>query len=118
MNVYNDGRNFSLRSTRVVSVKGNGKRSAAHRKLHPSRWFAFVGCLVAGWVIADIREAVAQTSPALGADERAKRVGEDGPSRELAIEAMHRAVSFFREYASAGGGYVYQLSDDLKRRER
>ena len=30
---------------------------------------------------------------------------------------MHRAVSFFRKHASAGGGYVYQLSADLAKRE-
>jgi hypothetical protein len=30
---------------------------------------------------------------------------------------MHRAVTFFREHAAAGGGYVYQLSADLQRRE-
>jgi hypothetical protein len=30
---------------------------------------------------------------------------------------MHRAVKFFRTQASASGGYVYQLSADLSRRE-
>jgi PelA/Pel-15E family pectate lyase len=30
---------------------------------------------------------------------------------------MHRAVRFFREHASAGGGYIYQLSSDLVFRE-
>jgi len=34
-----------------------------------------------------------------------------------AVEALHRAVDFFRMHASAGGGYVYRLSDDLQRRE-
>ena len=34
-----------------------------------------------------------------------------------AQEAMHRAVRFFREHASAGGGYIYQLSSDLVYRE-
>ena len=31
--------------------------------------------------------------------------------------AMQRAVTFFREHAAAGGGYVYQLSEDLSKRE-
>lgn len=32
-------------------------------------------------------------------------------------DAMHRAVHFFRAEASAGGGYVFQLSADLSKRE-
>jgi len=39
------------------------------------------------------------------------------PTREEVSTAMHRAVSFFREHASAGGGYIYQLSADLAKRE-
>ncbi len=39
------------------------------------------------------------------------------PTREQVQTAMHRAVTFFRQHASAGGGYVYQLSGDLQRRE-
>jgi len=30
---------------------------------------------------------------------------------------MHRSVGFFRKHASAGGGYIYQLSADLSKRE-
>ncbi|MBD54982.1 MAG: hypothetical protein CMM05_07870 [Rhodopirellula sp.] len=37
---------------------------------------------------------------------------------EAAItEALHRAVSFFRNHASAHGGYVFQISADLTKRE-
>ena len=39
------------------------------------------------------------------------------PPVEDATEAMHRAVSFFRGSVSAGGGYIYQLSEDLSKRE-
>ena len=37
--------------------------------------------------------------------------------RHQVTREMHRAVSFFRKHASAGGGYVYQLSADLAKRE-
>lgn len=37
--------------------------------------------------------------------------------RDAVTDALHRAVSFFREHASAGGGYVFQLSADLQKRE-
>lgn len=36
---------------------------------------------------------------------------------QKASDALHRAVHFFRTHGSAGGGYVYQLSADLQRRE-
>ncbi len=39
------------------------------------------------------------------------------PSQQQARVAMHKAVQFFRQQASAGGGYVYQLSADLSKRE-
>ena len=39
------------------------------------------------------------------------------PTREEAIAAMHRAVRFFRTHCSAGGGYIFRLSADLKKRE-
>jgi hypothetical protein len=39
------------------------------------------------------------------------------PTHDDAVTAMHRAVKFFRANASASGGYVYQLSADLSRRE-
>ncbi len=39
------------------------------------------------------------------------------PSQQQAREAMKQAVRFFRQYASASGGYVYQLSADLAKRE-
>lgn len=42
---------------------------------------------------------------------------DDALTREEAVSALHRAVAFFREHASAGGGYVYALSADLTRRE-
>ncbi len=39
------------------------------------------------------------------------------PTRQDAVSTMHRAVSFFRQHASASGGYVYQWSADLSKRE-
>ena len=39
------------------------------------------------------------------------------PTRDQVQTALHRAVTFFRQHAAAGGGYVYQLSADLARRE-
>lgn len=44
-------------------------------------------------------------------------VAHSQPPVEDAVAAMHRAVSFFRDHASAGGGYIFQLSDDLAKRE-
>ncbi|MGI9474517.1 MAG: pectate lyase [Rubripirellula sp.] len=41
----------------------------------------------------------------------------DELTREQVVGAMHRAVNFFRDSASADGGYVYQLSADLSKRE-
>ena len=41
----------------------------------------------------------------------------DGPDGQQARTAMHKAVKFFRQRASAEGGYVYQLSADLSKRE-
>jgi PelA/Pel-15E family pectate lyase len=49
------------------------------------------------WTVAD-RPASAQT-------------------RQEVQAAIHRSVSFFRQHASAGGGYVFQLSADLSKRE-
>ena len=39
------------------------------------------------------------------------------PSRPVITKALHRAVSFFRNNASAHGGYVFQISSDLSKRE-
>lgn len=39
------------------------------------------------------------------------------PTRDEAIDAMHRAVTFFREEVSAEGGYVYCVSADLAKFE-
>lgn len=39
------------------------------------------------------------------------------PTREEAVEAMHRAVMFFREDVSTEGGYVYRVSSDLAKFE-
>ena len=39
------------------------------------------------------------------------------PAEEDVRDGLHRSVSFFRSAASAGGGYVYQLSADLSKRE-
>ena len=39
------------------------------------------------------------------------------PTQDEVVSAMHRAVTFFREHASAGGGYIFQLSEDLSKRE-
>ena len=41
----------------------------------------------------------------------------DDPSVEQTTAALHTAVDFFRTRASAGGGYVYQITADLARRE-
>lgn len=38
-------------------------------------------------------------------------------TKEQARDALHRAVRFFREKASASGSYVYRLSADLQKRE-
>jgi hypothetical protein len=38
-------------------------------------------------------------------------------SPEQVHRALHRSVHFFREQASSHGGYVYQCSDDLSKRE-
>ena len=38
-------------------------------------------------------------------------------TRDQVRREMHRSVGFFRKHASAGGGYVYQLSADLAKRE-
>ncbi|MCA9111721.1 MAG: hypothetical protein KDA52_17340, partial [Planctomycetaceae bacterium] len=42
--------------------------------------------------------------------------GADGPTRQEAVDAMHRAVRFFRNKCSTSGGYVYRVSDDLTKR--
>jgi hypothetical protein len=39
------------------------------------------------------------------------------PNHDDVRDSLHRAISFFRQHASAGGGYIYQLSADLKKRE-
>ena len=39
------------------------------------------------------------------------------PTRDEAVSAMQRACQFFREHCSAGGGYVFRLSSDLRLRE-
>lgn len=39
------------------------------------------------------------------------------PTREDALAALGRATSFFRENCSAGGGYVFRVSEDLALRE-
>lgn len=38
-------------------------------------------------------------------------------SADAARKALHRAVRFFREHCSAGGGYVYKVSSDLTLRQ-
>lgn len=38
-------------------------------------------------------------------------------TKQQATDALHRAVRFFREQASASGSYVYRLSEDLTKRE-
>lgn len=43
---------------------------------------------------------------------------DDLVSHEEALEAMHRAVTFFRNHAACeGGGYVYRVTADLDQRE-
>ena len=44
-------------------------------------------------------------------------VAQPAPDRETVTESMRRAVTFFRRNASAGGGYIFQLSADLSKRE-
>ena len=39
------------------------------------------------------------------------------PTIKDAVVAIHRSVTFFREHASANGGYVFQVSEDLAKRE-
>lgn len=39
------------------------------------------------------------------------------PAREQALEAMRRGAAFFREQVSVEGGYVWQVSNDLKHRQ-
>jgi len=39
------------------------------------------------------------------------------PTRPVVTRALLRAVSFFRNHASAHGGYVFQISADLSKRE-
>ncbi len=39
------------------------------------------------------------------------------PTRDEAIDALHRAVMFFRDEVSAEGGYVYRVSADLAKFE-
>ena len=39
------------------------------------------------------------------------------PTRQAVTNALHHAVRFFRNHASANGGYVFQLSADLSKRE-
>lgn len=39
------------------------------------------------------------------------------PTRQTAVEALTRAVEFFRDHCSAGGGYIFRLSADLSLRE-
>jgi hypothetical protein len=46
-----------------------------------------------------------------------RSAAEAQPTHAQAVEAMHKGVTFFREHASAGGGYVYRLSADLSKRE-
>ncbi|WP_197452367.1 pectate lyase [Rosistilla carotiformis] len=54
---------------------------------------------------------------AIAATPIARVDGDEPPTREQAVAAMHRAVKFFRDRASAGGGYVFRLSEDLSLRE-
>jgi len=42
---------------------------------------------------------------------------DDGPTKEDAAAALHRAVDFFRTQVSAEGGYLWRYSADLDRRE-
>ena len=41
----------------------------------------------------------------------------NGQQTQQVRDAMHRAVQFFREQASCEGGYIYQWSEDLNKRE-
>jgi Pectic acid lyase len=42
---------------------------------------------------------------------------DDGPTRQEAVDALHRAIQFFREEISSRGGYIYLVSADLAKRE-
>lgn len=39
------------------------------------------------------------------------------PTRDEALQAIRRATAFFRNHCSAGGGYVFRISEDLSLRE-
>ena len=46
----------------------------------------------------------------------AQATSEEVTAQQVRV-SLRRGVDFFRKHASAGGGYVYQISADLKRRE-
>ncbi len=63
--------------------------------------FRYKDCLISLFTLATL-------VPATGAAE---------PTRDDAVLAIQRATSFFREHCSAGGGYVFRISEDLSLRE-
>lgn len=63
------------------------------------------------------RLLIASTALLLASPTTTRAVEPESPKRQLVVEAMHLAVDFFRTHASASGGYVYQLSEDLTKRE-
>ena len=42
---------------------------------------------------------------------------EDWVSKQSARTSLHRAIKFFRDHCSAGGGYIFRVSADLSKRE-
>lgn len=78
-----------------------------------------MGVLLVGFLAAISGVSGQPTPNQRSSDQRSSDRQSDatGPTRAEAERAMHRAVDFFRRRASAGGGYVYQLSDDLTKRE-
>lgn len=70
---------------------------------------------VLGWVF--LLAAALATSDSRDSSCAAQQSPDRAPTRQETIDAMHRAVAFFRQHASAGGGYVFQLSEDGSKRE-
>ncbi len=71
---------------------------------------AFVATIVGGGSRAESQPAESQRTGG-------KPVGVE-LTRDAVATAMRRSVTFFRQHASAGGGgYIYQLSEDLSKRE-
>ncbi len=78
-----------------------------HRRITKSRFQQYQVSLVC------IIFALANLSIARGVESDSQSL----LTRPSVTKAMHRAVSFFRNHASSHGGYVFQISADLTKRE-